>query len=74
MLSWSILSHLMEPRVLKMYRSVIELAMNVVMAPNEAYGVVATASYVLVKALEIYEDEAELDLNREQSEHEEDVS
>jgi hypothetical protein len=51
MLSWNILSHLMEARVLKMYRSVVELALNVLMSPNEAYGVVSIAAYVLVKAM-----------------------
>lgn len=44
-----------------MYRSIVELSVKVVMAPNEAYGVVVAASYVLSKALKVYEEESEFD-------------
>lgn len=63
MLSWNIVMHLVEPRVLRIYKSVVELALNVIMSPNEAYGVVICASKVLIKALEIYEEESDFSQN-----------
>lgn len=55
--------------MLKMYRSVVEVAINVVMSPNEAYGVVAIASYVLIKALQIYEEEVDFGSNIAENSH-----
>ncbi|KAL4500657.1 hypothetical protein ABPG72_003081 [Tetrahymena utriculariae] len=64
-LSWNILLHLIEPKVLKIYKSIVELAVDVVMSPNEAFGVVICAARVLSKALQVYEEESDFENNDE---------
>ena len=71
MISWNILSLIIDRNTLNNYQSLVEAALNVIFSPNEAVGVVISAVDFLVTVSQIYIDEVDSDFTSEKINEEE---